>query len=178
MSYTRVYAMPKTGPVEPVETFRNSYGFGARIWTSMSLRYFNEKPDMFGEGAIQKVWDLWKNPEVPVAYRAVMLSTFDYAVIEWERLREMAAHYRAFRTSMPVEEQAADHLLEISELLEDLFIGQRRDMAGVCFYPMSVAEDLWEVPDDGEEDECRFYDFSRDEGHWFVFAELEGKETQ
>lgn len=165
MSYTSVYLMPKSGPVEDVRVFRNSWGWAMRIWNSIAKEY--ARLDHFpisDPKKSQQVWDLWKDARLPPSHKAVLMMTFDYCTVEWDRLDRAAGDLRTFERDFPAGEFVS-HLSEMADLFDELAASGRASMVGVCFYPMSVSEDVWGVHGEETEDcDCRMYDNSIDAG--------------
>lgn len=176
MSRTTLYLAPQSGPVRAVTQFWNSWGFFMRIWNAVSEALFRHPYPLrcAYRKEQQAVWNLWMEPRLPRSHRLVLLSTFDYAVIEYARLVEMAEAYEDFAHTYPVE--GVDHLCRMALLFRELAAQSIPDAAGICFQGTSVAETLWwtqEGWDDLGHEIGRPYDLAKDKDHWFVFEKME-----
>ena len=180
MSCTTVYAMPISGPLVEVAEFNNAWGSAMRIWESLSQRYFG--CPMFSADE-KKVWALTEDSRLTKAEKAVHLWTFDKAVVEAERLSEMAdcfdeferlhptkstSHLQALVTFHPSE--SVSHLPALAALYRKY---KPVGILGLCVVQTSVSGDVWNRPDEEDTDESRLYDASKDEGHFFVMRSLE-----
>jgi hypothetical protein len=154
MSYTTLYKVPASGPLEEAGEFRNSWRFAAHIWNALSRKYLGRELALFSDAGARAVWNLWKDERVSQAERVTLLCTFDHAMVEKEFLPEVA---RAF------EEFAAEH--EPGSLREQA--GAIRALAGdpecsgCCWQVTSVADDLWRIYDEDRQTR-RLFDLSRD----------------
>jgi hypothetical protein len=131
-----------------------------------------------GEGDDQKLWDLVDDPRLPRAARAVHLSTFDHAIVEYQYLPEYARLLREFVAWYPAGANRVDHLLAWADACEKIYAEEKPlTCLGICFWHTSVADDPWQVyegPDDAKE--IRPYHTGKDTKHWLVFEALTEKE--
>lgn len=176
MSSSAAFLIQQNGEILVADEYRNGHGTGPRVWTPMARRFMPPARgywDVLGKGAEdRKFWDLYKDPSVPRAWRAALLFTFDYAIIEHARFREFAALLRQFsKESEPILEYPhVDHLPAIADLLEKH--ADDTDVVGACFQMTSVSEDVWH-PWDSEKDEGTTYDLQTDCRHFYVGRALD-----
>jgi hypothetical protein len=135
-----------TGQVEEVEEYRNSWGGFARIWDSIYDAYLKNPNDKFdgwmdfsGKNS-KKLWALWKDPKVPKWIRQILTSTFDYAIVERERLNEYANLLDKFVDNFPVPDQV-DHLADWAK--EARKLAEDENCVGICFHGTSCGDNLW-----------------------------------
>ena len=77
MSYTTLYKVTAEGDVEEVEDFRNAFRGAWMVWEQMCKRYLKQDAIflMGSPDKMQAVWDLWKDTDVPLDHRIVLMST-------------------------------------------------------------------------------------------------------
>jgi len=174
MSYTTLYKVPESGEIQTYKEYGNAFRSAWLVWDTMSKLYLKKDAVEFmlkGDHAMQPVWDLWKDPSVPESHRIVMASTFDKVMVRRENLERLASAYDAY--SRAVED--AGHIEAMASDLREL--ARDETCFAVCWCQTSVSADTWMTPVTceccGETTDSRMYDVSRDEGHWFLFDELE-----
>lgn len=171
MSYTTLYKVPASGPIETYKDYHNAFRSAWLVWDTMSKQYLGKDAVEFmldrSEHAMQPVWDLWKDPNVPESHRIVMASTFDKVMVKRENLERLGEAYDAY--SRAVEDPG--HIEAMADDLREL--AQDETCFAVCWCQTSVSSDVWLAPVTceccGSEVDYRMYDVSRDEGHWFLF---------
>lgn len=84
MSYTTLYAVFKTKASEIVD-LRNSWGSGPAIWDYVALKCTGKKLSLISTD-LKWFWKLWESEKIDDDVRACLLSTYDYAVVEVDRL--------------------------------------------------------------------------------------------
>ena len=172
MSYTTMFLVTHDGELEEIAEYLNAWGSAARVWESLREQYLPEQATFLYD--TQRIWDLWRREDLPDHVRLVLLSTFDCAVIEGERLAEMAAYLRAFVSDFPTDR--VDNLPKIAGDLERL-AEEKRDLLGVCFHQTSVTDDIW-LSWNEEKEERETYDFLHGERHFGVFSSLESQKKK
>lgn len=88
MSYTSVYAVYKTKATSLSE-FGNGHGSGPAIWDYISIKLFKRKFSCFGDN--DEFWKSYKDNRLSRNEKAVLLSTYDMAIVEVDHLEEFAA---------------------------------------------------------------------------------------
>lgn len=88
MSHTSLYEVYKTKMVKFKE-LNNGHGSGPPIWDYISLKYANRKFSLAYEDH-GWFWPLWKDPRLDRNEKAVLLSTYDQAVIGIDYLFEFS----------------------------------------------------------------------------------------
>lgn len=127
-------------PVESVE-YSNSWGSAAYVWTVLYDKYIKDPAKEYDtwvcnrEGA-QKVWALVEREDLPFFMRAVLASTFDYAIVEREHFAEFAQHLNEFVSYFGTNGRVC-HLPAWAKKIEGL------DAEAVGFYHTSVSENPW-----------------------------------
>lgn len=170
MSYTNAYLIQPNGETVGVAEFSNSHGFGPFAWNAVAAKYLgNEFGWMLNDS--EKLWPLWKDMRLPRAWRAALLVTYDYAIIEKPRFREFAGYLRQFCMDVGPRERAC-RFPEIANLLDK---HADDDVRGMCFYGTSLSEDVWHEWD-GEKDESIPYNFDAPGKHFYVGAALDDSE--
>lgn len=166
MSYCEICVVESDGKVSPHKEFRNSWGGAARIWHSLAREYLGDKAEWLFDP--DKLWALQDNEDISPEVRAVLISTFDNAMIKKENFEIMAILYDTFHKTYPVEPGAADHLPAIAAEIRKLIAAD--NVQAVCFYWTSCGEYPWEVlPDDDEDGEPEPYDINKHHKHWYVW---------
>lgn len=175
MSYCRILAAKEDGQLEHFKMFSNSYGFLMLVWETLFTKYRdqvdpNEKI-LFGDRypALWKWvqsggpprWSSQEQKNIPAQLRSwelnVLYLTYDMTYIHGkEQLLRFAESCRIFSESNSSSATRVDHLHDIADETERL---ANEGYVYLCFYGMSVAENLWEgsitvkVDSDDEEDE-------------------------
>lgn len=179
MSYTTVYEMPAVGSLIEIAKFPNAWGSAMRVWTALMHRYMipatcegMERTLSLGkilcdEDEQAKLWKLHEDPRLTTAEKVVHLWTYDKALVESDRLTEMADHFEEFERLHPGNK--GSHLPAFAAL----YRSHQPDTyaLGLCVVQTSVCCDVWRRPGD-EDGEDRMYDASRDNDHFGVFASL------
>lgn len=166
MSYTEMFKVPETGPIEHVADFSNAFLSAWHVWSEMAKAYLGQEAShLMSQGNMQRVWDLWKH-DVPLSHRIVMLFTFDNVMVKRENFLRLAKAMDAF-----ADRFGPGTLRLQAEKLRELY--GNPTIYAMCWNQTSVNADAWWVRDEtlpGDEDEqYRLYDISKDTGHWFLF---------
>lgn len=155
--------------------FYNACWFALVLWQHLQRRYLpGEWYDYwsYADSSLTKmqiVWDLWKDPRLSQSERVTFLATFDRALVRRSELLETARCFREVSADLGRE----SHFAPMADRLEELF--RDETVLCVCWYPHSVAEDLWWVEAEADEEEGRPYNIDTDEGHFWVWDLLETK---
>lgn len=158
MSYTELKFAPLNGPVENYIDYHNSWGGFAYIWDSIWEKYL--KRHMYDSWLThsERLWDSINNLSIPNWVKLILASTFDDAIIEYDKLPVMSKYYDDFIKLFPYEKRKC-HLPEWSKMCLEIYKDYNsNNCAGICFYSTSVNEDPW-----------KDYDLSKGDKHWFVF---------
>ncbi len=165
MSYTEMFKVPKSGPVESAAEFKNAWLGAMHVWAEMAEEYLQQDAGpLLGSRDMQLVWDLWKDKGVPLDFRITMLMTFDNVMVRKPFFARLAKAMESF-----ADRFGPGSLREQATVLRNL-IGDDEAYA-VCWNQTSVSAGVWWVYDGDEEG--RAYDISIDEKHWFLSAALE-----
>lgn len=87
MSYTSVYAIYKTKAVCLTE-LKNGHGSGPAMWDYIAMKCTGKNLPMFGD--VDWFWKLWKDERLSKNEKAVLLSTYDWSVVEIDKLEDFA----------------------------------------------------------------------------------------
>jgi hypothetical protein len=87
MSCTSVYAVYKT-KATCIKELKNGWGSGPAVWDYISLKCTGERMPSFGDN--KEFWKLWKSDKLTTNEKAVLLSTYDMAFVEVDRLKEFS----------------------------------------------------------------------------------------
>lgn len=159
MSYCRMNVITKSGNVTHRKTFHNSHGGVMYIWDELCRKYLSIAHFSRLENS-SSLWKLYEDNRLTKCEKVALLSTYDYAVVKKENLQELALSYRKFLEIYPNTKQYICHLNAWADELESI-IKENKDIIGVCFYPISVGEDIWDE-----------YYFHAREDHFSVFDYL------
>lgn len=166
MSYTEMFKVPESGPVQSVAEFKNAFLGAMHVWAEMAETYLQQDAGhlMFHKN-MQPVWDLWKDKKVPLDFRITMLMTFDNVMARKQIFIRLAEAMVSF-----ANEFGPGSLREQADMLRTLVNDD--EAYAVCWNQTSVNASPWWVYGDGDE-EGRAYDISKDEKHWFLSDALE-----
>ncbi len=155
MSYTSVYAVYKTKATN-LKELRNGYGSGSAIWDYIALKLTGKKLPMFDK--LDWFWPLWKDPRLNDNERAVLLSTYDYAVVEVEYLKEFSKACKKVSNSIISDtEWTWNHFADIGEQSEILSKKHDYRCVGLGIGCTSVC-DPWEFWEPKEKECWGVYD--------------------
>lgn len=100
-------------------------------------KYSSDFDMPYGDENFKAIWALHDNPDVPRAYRIVLMSTFDNVILEKEHFEdfEKAVYEYARRF-------ACGQLLDQARVISGL---KKRKIIGVCWNQTSVNADAWYV---------------------------------
>ncbi len=169
MSYTTLHSVPASGPIQSFATFKNAFLSAFVVWDIIAKEYAgitSISSLMFDKEKMNAFWKLVKDPKLPEFARAVMGSTFDKVMVKREDCKKLAGHMREFDAAF--SKHGKTHMLAIADELDKL---SETDAAAACFTQTSVSSDVWQVREnkDDEDSEDRYYDISKDNGHWFLY---------
>lgn len=80
MSYATMFAFRQDGDFETFAEYKNAYHGAMLIWMSMGERY--RKPcNLMNDAAMEALWGLAGNPNIPIHDRITLATTFDRMVV-------------------------------------------------------------------------------------------------
>jgi hypothetical protein len=171
MSKTTMYAFPTSGPRKVFKEFFNAWGSAFRVWKALATKYLgNGFGWMLNGSEAQKLWDLSTDVRLSPTERIVLLSTFDYALVNVDKMASVSTAFRDFVRMYPTKNVC--HLTSFADALDEIREGRHGleiDVIAVGWQQTSVNENPWWVRE-GEE-EGRSYDMSKDNKHFFVGVE-------
>lgn len=162
MSYTSLYVAREDGVMEDAGNFDAGSSFCAGFWIALSREYLGL--DSAPLKQMQPLWDLVESEAVPLAYRIVLATMFDRALLQPEDFSLVACSLAEVRMWYRPIEAVGAALSAMGRILVEL----RADptVRAVGFRWTSVAEDLWWVRE-GEEDGLP-YSLLTDTGHTWL----------
>jgi len=178
MSHTELKVAEINGPVTTYQEYHNAWKGFAYIWDSIWREYLKKSEYghwMTSENS-ERLWKAVKDNGIPGWIRLILASTFDNAIVEYEKLPIIAQYYKDFEKQFSLGGNDISHLLEWSGDCAKIHSFYSNDnCAGICFSATSVGIDPWagicfsatSVGIDPWED----YDLSKGDKHWFVFEE-------
>lgn len=160
MSTTTVKAVWPGDKAEDIEELRNSHGSAPVIWNEIAKRYLGLK-DYEYSFKTDDLWPLYKRADMPKHQRAVLMMTYDNALVMKEQYKQAAADVRAFLADFPQKPDYANHWPRIAEIFDG-----EPDCPAIGFYMTSVSEDPF-IGDYNEETED--YDAPDWTQYWDVY---------
>lgn len=172
MSYTEIYGFDKTGKAYFAGKVDNAFRSAIMIWMLMEERYlppyipqgcignrtYTRCAAFFNEKAMQEVWDLVLDKNVPEKDRICMCTTFDNCLVKKEEIPDVVDAFRKFGGSTSLPEQA--------KILEKLYTDD--NCIAVGWNQTSVNCDNWlNRGSAGNEYNCII-----GEEHFWLFEEL------
>jgi len=171
-----VHKVPAAGRIETIGEFRNAHRGAMLIWRAMCKKYLGLEYVPFEESELDPLWKLADDLTIPRQVRLVHASTFDKVMVRRENLELLADAMDHFAETVCPEDSG--HLKPHAVLLREA--AKDASLFAVCWTQTSASDDIWKIWEG--EDDVRYYDVSRDEGHWFLFDKVgavkgAGKET-
>lgn len=156
MSYTTIYIIDKDGNAVEKERIANAWLSAAYIWDKLYRSHINSSGIFLLDA--DNLWQLVDDERLLDFEKLTLASTFDWAIIEYEKFPDMIAVYRKFFMHYPGD----CHIPKFVEFLQNA-----ESCIGMCFQQTSVSQDLWTVHtnDNGS----RPYNVNIDNNHFFVF---------
>jgi hypothetical protein len=130
MSYTTVKAAWPGEKVEDFEELRNGYGSAPVIWNDMYECMYSSKCNL--------LWPLYKDSEISLHQRAVLVMTYDRALVFKRDYARAAADIRAYLKDFPGKGGGVNHWPRIAEIFES-----DPDVPAIGFQMTSVSDDLF-----------------------------------
>ena len=176
MSYAELKIVKKNGDVVGYKEYNNAFGGAAFIWTKLYDKYLKDQNIPYDSWLLnrEKLWKLSKDESIPFFARVVLNSTYDHVIIKRENILDLANALEKFLEIFPPSKGTICHLGNWVNDLRDIY--KDKSIRGIAFYQTSVSQDLWNIYNDNEEDDSwtdRDYNIEKDEGHWFLFDEIE-----
>lgn len=165
MSYCELIEFREGKPADSLEC-RNAWGGMAFIFSALFDVYCKDPNIQYDTWLTKpdRVWKLANKPEIPVHLRAVLCSTFDYAVVYRADFKRYAADLRTFAAWAGTRNTVC-HLLTWADFVE------KSDAEAIGHYATSVGDNLWHTHDD-ETDSTIPYDLTTGTKHFDVYAEF------
>ena len=146
---------PGTG-TEILEEFRNAHGSAPYVWSTVGKHYLGMTEYEFFSRS-EEIWPLYKRPDMPRHHRAVLMMSYDNAVVAKEHYAQAAKDIRAFLADFPPNPEHANHWAGIALIFE-----RNPDCPAIGFWMTSVSENPFEGPWNDERE-------AHDEPDWSQF---------
>lgn len=170
MSYTAIHQTTKDGQVTTLAEIPNAMRGALAVWDILGkFKLYGRSPWWNAVVDAPEVWELFSTPRLNRMERLVLGSTFDKVMVKRENLEELAREFEEFTSRYnPVGSRA----LSLSEQAKVLSTAAKDESTFAVFWTQtSVSFDVWHVYD-GEGD-WRYYDITKDTGHFFLFEEVD-----
>jgi len=147
MSSTELYKITQSGRIIFYQEFKNSHRGAYFVWSNLWQYYCKDriaelkKKDGFeyhspsSNEDFQMVWGLHKNKEINKSVRAVLMSTFDYVVLEKNYFQRYFDDVLKYAEYFP-----AGSLIDQAQAILRL---KSKNVMGVCWNQTSVSADMW-----------------------------------
>lgn len=137
MSYCQImHVWPEEKRIEPGREFRNAHGFLGRIWKSMMVKHRGLGADMYYLSLMESNWNMYEDRSIPLSHRAVLLMSYDNAMLRSKDYAAMVASLRQFSEDMPTP--GVCHLRDIADEIE------KTTSPAIGFYGHSVSENRFD----------------------------------
>ena len=174
MSYTELFKITKTGNVKKFDEVHNSWRGAMSIWRILEERYLpslpspnwlkESEPRYYSrcgfDGDMSEIWKLPFSTKMTEIENIVMLSTFDWVIVNRSNILKIINAFREFDGETSLKEQA--------DLIETLYKKDKK-FIGICWNQTSINGDTWKDSD------WKPYNVLRNNKHWELFSELEKK---
>lgn len=146
----------------------NAHGGAPFVWNIVAKKYLGLAPGAYLFES-EKIWPLYKKNEMPLHHKAVLLMTYDGAVITKPYFKKAAQDIRAFLADFKQESQSESRINHWNEIAQEL--EKDPGCAAVGFYWTSVGEDPFQGSYDEESED--YLPFSNWGALWSVYATVE-----
>lgn len=170
MSRAYILLARADGQLDRCVEFRNAHGFGAFVFTSLVEKYRaqisrvklteQQAREFFGPfGDWCRLWN-WvrddQQPKLPAFELNTLVANYDGAYVRGaEHIGVLADSFERFAK----EHAKGDRIQHLTKMADALRASLQLDTEYVCFYPMSVSADHWQVMDDPETGESHAFRF-------------------
>lgn len=148
---------------EELEELRNSHGTAPVVWNAVAMRYLG-LADYAYSLRTEEVWPLYKRADMPRHQRAVLLMTYDDAIVMKVDYKQAATDIRSFLSDFQPRVGYANHWPRIAELFES-----NPDCPAIGFWMTSVCENPFEGPWNEELERCDDPDWDR---YWDAYSKV------
>lgn len=141
MSYTTIVYIYPNEKIECGEELRNSWGSAPVVWDSLSQKYLGKDPHRYMSEDMKSLWNLWKNTNIPVSHRAVLMMTFDKAYVGQENYKRAIADIKQFLKDFPQPSDCVNHWPTIAHWMK-----MHPEIPGMGLWCTSVSENPFDGP--------------------------------
>ena len=161
MSTTTVKAVWPGEKVEDLEELRNSHGSAQVVWNEMAKRYLGLKDYEYSRYC-DELWPIYKRADMPAHHRAVLMMTYDDAIVMKANYKQAASDIREFLADFPGRDGYVSHWPRIADLFES-----EPECPAIGFHMTSVSEDPFQGSYNEETEEYDAPDWDR---YWDTYA--------
>jgi hypothetical protein len=167
MSYCAIIEF-RNGIADTEQSFGNSWGGAARIWTAVYDKYLKDPNVQYDNWLTDsskpncRLWKLHEDSRLFEFDKVVHVATYDDCIIRNENFVKFAAHLREFSAAYQLE--GVNHLPAWAKFIEE------SNAEAVGFYHTSVCENPWVSWND--DDESVPYSLLTGDKHWELYEEL------
>lgn len=162
MSYTTIKAVWPGEKAEDFEELRNAHGSAPVVWNEIAKRYLGMK-DYEYSLRCDELWPTYKRADMPAHHRAVLMMTYDNALVMKANYKQAACDIRAFLADFPPKADYVNHWPRIAEIFDS-----DPEHPAIGFHITSVSEDPFQGPYNEETEDYDAPDWSR---YWDAYAE-------
>lgn len=126
MSETVLYGIKKGKRTLFIDEFKNSHGFGDVIWDVYIKHYLKIDPRKVSyfskeyEDMYDNLWACYKDPQMPMAHKAVLWATYDYSIIVQNKIDDFIEHLDQWQKDFGKEVyELVNHVPAISKCLKE-----------------------------------------------------------
>jgi len=164
MSYTTIKAVWPGEKAEDLQELRNAHGSAPVVWNEIAKRYLGLRDYEYSFRS-DEIWPLYKRPDMPPHQRAVLMMTYDNALVMKVNYKQAAADILAFLSDFPPRAGYVNHWSAIADLFDS-----EPGCPAIGFRMTSVSEDPFLGPYNDEKEDYDQPDWSV---YWDVYAEAE-----
>lgn len=120
MTHTTIIHIHPNDRIEYGPELQNAWGSAPLIWDALCVKYFGLEPLRFMSSDMKRLWSLWKDKDLPISHRAVLMMTFDRAYVSFENFARAAGDIRKFLEDFPTPPDRVNHWGSIAEYFESM----------------------------------------------------------
>jgi hypothetical protein len=154
MSRTTIWIADQAGTMRRGPEFHNAWRSAAAVWEHLGGRWGHKRGEgsiLMDKAALSALWNDAANPARPWHERVVLACTFDRALVRREEFEVVAGCMDAVAARMTVPQSLTEQAATLRELAGD------ETVTAIGWQQTSVAEELWWVSSDEDEEDGHPY---------------------